>query len=298
MPIDSLEDVRLFRQVVASGSISAAARTLHDTKNRVSQRLAALERALGARLADRTTRRMRLTDEGERFYAASEALIDAAERTQACVTPGAVLTGRVRVAVRSAMSGFELGAELVRLLRAAPELRLQLIVVDDGADLHGQGLDLAVQVGSLRDSALVVKRIGEARYVMAATPSYLRAFGAPRAPADLVRHECIRRLSDEPEATWALVGRSGRRLSAPLGGRFECSDARLQTEVLYAGLGIGVRPAAEVRRAEQAGSLERVLPAWSLAPIPVWVVSPKGRLRLDRVARVVEALTRAVASLA
>lgn len=297
MPLDSLDDVRLFRQIVASGGISAAARALRDNKNRVSQRLAALERAVGARLADRTTRSLRLTDEGARFLAASTALLEAAERSEAAVASAQRLEGRVRVAIRSAMSGFGIGAEVARLLESAPRLRLQLVVVDDAADLRGQGFDLAVQVGALRDSSLVAKRLGAPEFVMAATPRYLAEHGRPRTPTDLARHECIRRLGDAPETSWALVHRSGRRAHGPLGGRLECSDARLQSEVLYAGFGIGLRPASEVREAARNGVLERVLPTWSLEPIVVWAVCPEGRLRLARVARVVELLSQVVSSL-
>lgn len=300
MPIDSLEDVRLFRQIVASGGISAAARALNDSKNRVSQRLAALEATLGARLADRTTRSLRLTEEGERFLVASEALVDAAERLEAAALPNDAVEGRVRVAVRSALSGVGIGDELARLLASAPKLRLQIVVVDDDADLrglHAQGIDLAVQVGVLRDSSLVAKRLGHVSFAMCATPAYLRAHGRPRTPSDLYRHECIRRLGSTTETTWSLVGRTGRHVSAPIGGRLECSDARFQAEILYGGFGIGLRPAAEVRRAVKAGTLEQVLPAWTFAPIAVWVLAPKGRLGLPRVARVVELLGRVVASL-
>lgn len=301
MPINSLEEVRLFRQVVASGSLSAAARTLGDNKNRISQRIAALERALGVRLADRTTRTLRLTEEGERFFAASEALVEAADRADAAVVREGAVEGRVRVAIRSAFSGVGIGEEVARLLATTPKLRIQIAVVDDDADLpslHAQGIDLAVQVGVLKDSAFVAKRLGDVPFAMCASPSYLRAYGRPKTPGDLVRHECIRRLGAVPETTWPLVSRTGRKRAAAIGGRLECSDARFQAEILYGGFGIGLRPAAEVRRAVQAGTLEKVLPSFSLEPVPVWLVGPKGRFRLPRVMRVAELLSRVIASLA
>lgn len=298
MPLDSLEDVRLFRQIVASGGLSAAARILHQNKNRLSQRLAALESAVGVRLADRTTRRFRLTEEGERFMLASEPLLQAADHALAATAGAESLGGRVRVAVRSAFHGFGLGEELGRLLLAEPGLRMQVAVVDEDADVHGQGFDLAVQVGTLKDSSLVAKPIGDSAFGLAAAPGYVRKCGLPRTPRELTDHECIRKLGAEPERSWPLVHRNGKRVNAPVAGRLECSDARLQAEILYAGFGIGVRPAAEVRRAVDAGTLVQVLPAWTFAPIRIWVVCPKGRLRLERVSRVVEVLTRLVASLA
>lgn len=301
MPVDSVEEVRLFRQVVASGGISAAARALGDNKNRISQRIASLERRLGVRLADRTTRTLRLTEEGERFFAASEALVEAAERAEASIAHEDAIAGRVRVAIRSALSGVGIGEEIARLLATSPKLSLQVLVVDDDGEIAGLqalGIDLAIQVGALKDSTLIARRLGEVPFAMCATPDYLRVHGHPKRPGDLVRHECIRRLGSPPESTWSLVSKTGRTLAVPIGGRLECSDARFQAEVLYSGFGIGLRPAAEVRRGVQAGTLERVLPSFSLEPIAVSLVGPKGRLRLPRVARVAEALARVVSSLA
>lgn len=297
MALESLDDVRVFRQIVGAGGISAAARALRRSKNAVSQRLASLEAALGTRLADRTTRGFRLTDNGERFWLASEALLDAADRSEAALARDGVVDGRVKVAVRSALAAIGMGAELARLLAAAPGLHLQVAVVDDDADLRRQGYDVAVQPGRLRDSTLVARRLGTAHYQMAASPAYLRVAGTPRRPAELARHECIRRLGDAPEISWPLIGSGERTTTARLGGRVECSDARLQSELIYGGAGIGLLPAAEVRRGQGAGTLERVLPSWQFAPVPVWAVSPKGRLQLARVARVVAVLERAVAAL-
>jgi DNA-binding transcriptional LysR family regulator len=231
---------------------------------------------------------------------ASEALIEAADRMDMAIAREDAVDGRVRVAIRSAFSGVGIGDEIASMLIGAPKLRLQIVVVDDDADLlglHAQGVDLAVQVGALKDSAFVAKRLGEVPFTMCASPRYLRSYGRPKKPADLIRHECIRRLGAAPEARWPLIARSGRKQLTPIGGRVECSDARFQSEILYAGFGIGLRPAAEVRRGVQEGTLERVLPSFSLEPVPVWLVAPKGRLRLPRVQRVAELLGRVIGSL-
>lgn len=298
MPIESIEDVRVFRQVVASGGITAAARVLGGTKNRVSQRLAALERSLGVRLAHRTTRTLKLTEEGERFMEQSGPLLELVERTELAMTRATSLEGRVRVAVRSALAGVGLGAEMARLLQSAPRLQLQVAVVDDNADVFTEGFDLAVQVGELKDSSLVATRIEVASYVMAAAPNYLDTRGRPQSPKDLASHQCIRTLAHPRETSWPLVSQRGRHVDASIGGTFECNDAQLQGEALYAGLGVGLRPHEEVHRAEQAGTLERVLSGWGLAPISVWIVSPQGRMKVPRVAAVAELLKRAVGRIA
>jgi DNA-binding transcriptional LysR family regulator len=97
-------------------------------------------------------------------------------------------------------------------------------------------------------------------------------------------------LSQPPERSWPLVDRQGRRVDAPIAGSLECSDAQLQAEALYAGFGIGLRPADEVRRAESTGTLERVLPGFRHRPFSVWLVSPQARSRIPRVAAVAELL--------
>ncbi len=236
MPIDSLEDVRVFRQIVASGGISAAARVLNDHKNRVSQRLVALEKALGVRLAHRTTRSLKLTEEGERFFEHSAALLEAAERTENTLAAAASVEGRVRVAVRSALGGRGLGAEMAKLLQSAPKLHLQVAVVDENTDLLREGFDLAIQVGPLKDSSFVATRLEVSSFVLAATGAYLDAHGRPQTPADLKHHQCILKLAQPTEVAWVLVNQRGGRLNAPIGGRFECSDAQFQAEALYAGL--------------------------------------------------------------
>lgn len=297
MALDSLDDVRVFRQIVSSGGLSAAARALDTHKNRVSQRLAALEQALGVRLAHRTTRSLTLTEEGERFFEQSAALMQAAEQAEAALASTASLEGRVRVAVRSTLAGRGLGAELARLLQSAPRLQLQLAVVDENGDLLAENFDLAVQVGALKDSAFTATRLELSSFVMAATPGYLDAHGRPRRPADLLRHQCLRKLSHPAETSWALIDRQGRRVRARIRGAFECNEAQLQAEALYAGLGIGLRPGDEVRRGVEAGTLERVLPGWSFEPFSVWIVSPPGRLRVPRVAAVAEVLKRVIGRL-
>lgn len=294
MPIGSLDDVRLFRQVAASGGISAAARVLGDSKRRVSQRLAVLEGQLGARLAVRDTRSFSLTEEGERFLEQSAGLLEAAERAERSLVPARALEGRVKVALRSALAGVGLGAELARLVHASPGLRLQVEVVDENRPLLEGAFDLAIHVGSLRASSLVATRLELSNWVLAATPGYLDAHGRPRTPAGLAGHRCILTLTQPRETHWALAGPRGERRRVPVSGPFECNDAHFQGEALGAGLGIGLRTLAEVERGAAEGRLERVLPGWRHQPVQVWIVAPPGRTRVPRVAAVAGLLRRVI----
>jgi DNA-binding transcriptional LysR family regulator len=300
MALDSLADLRVFRQIVASGGITAAAHALGDNKNRISQRLAALERAVGQKLADRTTRTWRLTEAGERLLARSEAVLVAADEAERATRREQELEGVVRVAVRSSLVGIGIGERFAALLERHSTLELQVEVIDDAADestLAARGIDLAVTAGRQRDSSLVARRMPELTFVMCASPAYLARRGRPAHPRDLTNHECIRRLGTPRETHWPLMGPRGRPLKARLGGRLACSDARFQTEVLYAGFGIGLRPHREVRRATELGQLERVLPGWAFPSIAVWLVGMRGRFTLPRVARVADAIEEAIATL-
>lgn len=295
MPLDSLDDVRLFRQVVAAGGISAAARVLRASKNRVSQRLAALEAGLGVRLADRTTRSFQLTEEGARFLAASEGLLEAVESCEASVASPRAREGRVRLALTSAVADLGLGHDLARLMRTAPKLELQLLVEDEATDPRAQGFDVLIRAGDLPDSSLMAQPLGKMPIVLAAAPEYLARQGRPESPADLVTHQCLRKGSGASERTWTLLDREGRARKVPIRGSLECSDARLQRDVLYAGGGIAPHPASEVLRAEDHGLLERVLPGWSFASVPVWALGERGRFRLARVAQVIDLFRQTLA---
>jgi len=292
--LDNLDEVRVFVQVGDSGGFSAAGRVLNLTTNLVSRRIARLEDRLGVRLLHRTTRRTSLTEEGRQFHERAIRLLEAADEAAAAVARRAsALEGRVRVAVRSTFVEYGFVEELVHFLEAHRGLTAQLLVTDEPIDLVGEGVDLAVQIGELPDSSLVSRGVGEVRIVLAAAPAYLERRGRPRGPADLARHECLRRLGRRPEASWTLVGPDGRETVASTGGRLECDDSAAQTRALYAGFGVGLRPAGEVRRAVAGGSLVHILPRYHVAPVPVRVVMPPRRARVPRVSAMIE-LVRAV----
>lgn len=293
--LDDLGELRVFVQVAESGGFSAAGRALHLATNLVSRRVARLERRLGVRLLHRTTRRTSLTEEGRELHARALPLLAAAEAAAAAVAGRARgVGGRVRVAVRSTSVEYGFVEDLVRLLEVHPALRVQLLVHDGALDLVAEAVDVAVQVGDLPDSSLVTRRVGEVPIVLAAAPRYVARHGRPRGPEELEGHECLRRLGRTPEDTWTLVHAGGGEVVARIGGRLECSDSAAQTRALHAGFGIGLRPAGEVRRAARAGTLTRVLPAYSVAPVPVRVVMPPRRARLAPVEAVVDLVRKLV----
>lgn len=270
MLLESLEELRVFVQVVDSGGFTGAAQTLGSTTNAVSRLIARLESRLQVRLLSRTTRRVASTDEGRKLYEHALRLLRAADEAEQALRPhSGLLEGTVRVAVRTTTVQFGFVHDMAALLARNPDLRVQLIVSDTDMDLAADGIDVALRVGELADSAYRGHPLGSVVFVPAAAPSYFEERARPTQPEELVQHECIRALMQRPQLTWRLIGPRSRVVEANVSGRFECGDVRAQAEAVYSGLGIGLRPAGEVRTAVAAGKLERVLPGWSMAPLAV-----------------------------
>ena len=288
--LESLSDVRLFVQVMESKGLTAAGRVLRVPTNHISRRLARLERSLAVRLFDRTTRQVMPTPEGRAFYPRALRLLEAAGDAEVGLSQRDPLAGVVRVLVRT--TSVELGfvSEVTRLLARHPELTVQLLVRDEPVDLVGEAVDRAGRVGALAETSLHARHVGDAAYGLAAARGYGAWHGLPSAPGDLIHHEVLRRHGAPPEQHWALVGPGGQGVTVPIAGRFECNDSRAHAIALDEGLGIALRPAPDVARAVRERRWVRVLPGWRTAPIPVWAVTPPGRLRVPRVALLVDAL--------
>ncbi len=291
LALDDLAGLRAFALSVDGGSFTSAARVLGLTTNAVSQRVALLERRLGIRLLQRTTRRMSATDEGRRLYRHVSPILDGLARAEEELRPGAdELAGTVRVSMPAPAATPELLAGLGEALERHRGLRIQLLVTHAPADVIASGLDLALHVGPPRDSSLVARKLGDPSWLFAASPTYLDRRGRPRRPRDLESHDCLRFLADRPQTEWRLVDRRGRETAVKVGGSFESDDSRVLGDAAYAGLGIGVRARLELERAVADGRLERVLPAWRFAGAPIFALFPPGRLRLARVAAFFELL--------
>lgn len=293
MALENLSDVAVFVQTVDSKGLSAAARVLAIPPNTVSRTLSRLETALGARLLARTTRSIRLTDEGRAFYERAIELLRVARRAEEAVADDSGdPSGLVRVAVRTTTVQFGFLPDLLVLLNSYPRLQVQLVVLDDDVDLISHGLDLALRIGSQPDSSLRIKSLGAVHFALAARPSYLDRVGRPKAPEDLAELECVVQQTGTMSA-WNLVGPRGKQRSVLVSGRFGSRDVQTQRDAIYSGFGIGLRPTGEIRRAETSGELERVLPHWALQPISVYAVTPPQRPSQRR-ARTVDAVARLI----
>lgn len=296
MPLERLDDLRAFVQVVDSKGLTAAGKVLNRSVNQVSRILARLEYQLGARLLTRSTRRIAPTGEGLRLYSHGKQILDAADAAQEAITPtGHGLHGRLRLAVRTAVLEYGFVQDILGLMGKHPDLEVQLQVTDAKVDLAAEGYDLALRVGDQPDSNYIRHILGYPTLVLAATKAYLDGAGRPKLPTDLMQHECIRYLGGAPDDHWTLVNTKGKRIVAPIQGRFECSDFRGQAQAIYAGFGIGMRTLGETRGKEH--KLERVLPTWKFVPMPIVALLPTRSRRQPKIEAVLRVLEQMIQGL-
>lgn len=295
--LESLDELRTFAAIVDAGSLTQAASRLGVTSNAVSRRLGMLEERLGRRLIHRTTRRLVVTEEGQRFYGRCLHILVELEEAEREVAGADGIQGTLRVGIQSEMVCPDLFSALGKMLNASSGLRVLLRVSPRFIHPMENGLDVAVYVGSPPSSSLVSTPLGRLVWVLAAAPSYLSRHGAPRTPRDLVKHECLRMVSDRPETHWELSRGTGRPQRFPVAGRFETEDSRALAGALDGGLGIGIRLRSVVEADADAGRLQRVLPEWQLASLPVYALTPQGRQRLPRVRALVELLRNTIRGL-
>lgn len=297
--LDSLDELRTFLRMVEEGSLSAAARSQGLSVNAVSRRLAQLEERLGVRLAERSTRRVVLSDEGRRFAERCRSILAEVDDAEEELRPSTgQLRGTVRVAVHPTVVSETTLDEIGRLLREHQGLSVQLFARNSVVDPIAEGLDLVVSSGDVPFQGVVVRVLGELEWGLAAAPQYVRHRGAPKTLDDLSQHECLRAVRTRNESKWVLRNARGQERSVRVGGHFESDDTAILRAAVYGGVGIGFRPIGEIRREATRASLVHILPGWlgTGSGVRVQLLSPPGRLRLARVRMVAEILERAVAS--
>jgi DNA-binding transcriptional LysR family regulator len=282
-----LNEMLVFARVVQAGSFTTAAAKLGMPKSTVSRRVTDLEERLNARLLNRTTRKLSLTDVGRTYYDYAARIageIEDAERAVSSLqeTPRGVL--RVTAPVNAAF----LAPIVADYLKRYPEVRLDLYCTGRRVDLIEEGFDLGIRAGTLADSTLIARSLGNATWFLVATPGYLKKRGRPRSPDDLKRHDYLS-FGVGPTALRLQKGESSTQLT--LDTRLLVSDMDILHESVAAGLGIGLLPAFQCLEDLRARRFERVLPDWTAPPTPVHVVYPSTRHLSPKVKSFIDHLT-------
>ena len=190
--MDSLAAMRVFVRVVETGGLSAAGRALGLAPSSVSRRVGELEGMLGVRLLQRTTRKLSLTEAGETYYERSRDIVGAVDEANLAVTEKrAGPSGLLRLTVPASVARLHVAPALAAFQAQYPAVRVAMSVTDRMVDIVGEGFDVALRVGRLEDSSLIARKVGEARRLVCASPSYLKRAGVPKRPDKLSDHACV-----------------------------------------------------------------------------------------------------------
>lgn len=244
-------------RAVKDGSFSAAARNLGCTPSAVSKAIARIEERLGVLLFSRTHRAISLTRDGEAFYAAALEAIAAVESADAAVMGGLVPDDILRVRAMPIFAQAALAPRISEFCRRHPRLKLEVHLRIDPGHLLDDGMDVAIQVGQLKDSSLVARRFASTRWIICAAPAYLEAHGTPGTPEDLARHACLNFIPSIAASTWLV--RDGKPIKVP--SRVVANQASMLMELARTGLGIVRLTELQVADDLAAGRLVELFPA-------------------------------------
>ncbi|HEY3985021.1 LysR family transcriptional regulator [Cedecea sp.] len=272
----AFDGLSVFTAVVESGTFAAAAEVINMSPPGVSRAIARLEKRLGIRLFDRTTRAVSLTVEGKDFYRQILPLLAALEDvTSSASLATKAVTGRLRVNIDPFFSSLVFGPQIETFMSRYPNLELDLVTRDRLGDMISEGFDLAVRFGVPRDSSLVARKLLETRIMTVATPAYLERFGRPPTPEALMEHTCIH--FRDPETgrpfEWEFH-REGRVINVPVEGRLTLNDARMLHEACLSGHGIAQMMTFGSDQLVQKGLLVDLFPDWPDERFPLYAYYP------------------------
>lgn len=274
----NLNDMLLFAKVAELQGISAAARALGLPKSSVSRRVSALEDALGAALLERTTRIVKLTEFGQVFLQHCIRVAEEAEDAQAAAHQ---LTssprGPLRVSASAAIGHYLVGPHLGDFMAQYPEVEVQLVLNNRRVDLIAEGFDLAVRVGRLDDSSLISRRLGGARAILCAAPSYISQHGTPKRPEDLQEQTLLAMSDSNNTTTWRLENTAGEARAINVRPRHCVNDFTVLRSMAEAGAGIAIAPAYIVRQSIAEHRMQQILPDWRSPLIDYYLLYPSRR---------------------
>ncbi|MGQ8773862.1 LysR family transcriptional regulator [Serratia sp. NA_112.1] len=257
-----LAEMAVFVQVVESGSFSAAARRLGTSPSAASRSVAKLEQALALQLLHRTTRKLRLSEQGEEVFLRCRSMLDAANSVMAFSGCGAVEPeGLVSVSVPKAVGRFVLHPHIPAFLRRYPKVDVRLRLEDRYMDLIDDRVDLALRITERPSPGLIGRQLMTIEHLLCATPGYLAQHGTPQYPQDLAQHSCIYLGETPSDARWKFR-RDGKSVTVNVHGRYAANHTGVRLDAVKQHIGIGSLPYFTARQALDSGEVVQVLPEW------------------------------------
>lgn len=278
------DEIAIFVRVVESGGFAAAAEATGLTPSGVSKAVTRLEDRLGVKLLQRTTRRLMMTAEGETLLVRGRDILAAIEATEAEVMAArGKPRGTIKVNMGTAYAKHRLAPVLPEFRARYPEIDLNVSVADRRVDVIGEQVDVAIRTGTLQDSSLVARRLGQSKRVIAASPAYLARHGEPKQASDLADHTCLLIASFARLSEWPLKV-DGRVKPVSIKPAVTCDNADILAEMALAGLGIVRLASFVIEDAIADGRLIPLLVDCHVSePVPITALMPPGRQHLPRV---------------
>lgn len=282
--LPDFEALAIFAKVVELRSFAAAASELALSKATVSKAVSRLEERLGARLFNRTSRRLALTDAGHKLAERAVRLLADGEAAESeALAQSVAPRGLVRFAVPMTFGVNVVAPLLPEFLKAYPDVSIDLHLSDATVDLIGEGFDAGLRIASLPDSSLIARRLcAMPRYTVAA-PSYLKRHGRPTHPMHLAEHKCFGYAYLSTPGTWQYTNAAGEQASVRPAGQLRVNNGEALLPAVLAGLGIADLPEFIVGDAIAAGKVEVILKGWKQPEGAVHLVTPPGGPRPARV---------------
>jgi DNA-binding transcriptional LysR family regulator len=287
--------ISTFVEVVAKGSLSAAARAEGIAPAVIGRRLDALEQRLGVKLLQRTTRKLALTNEGAAFLEDCQRILTELEDAEAAVTErSAHATGHLLISAPAGFGRQHVAPLLPSFLTEHRDLRTTLNLNDRVVDLIGEGVDVAIRIASLSDSSLVGVKLADNQRVLVATPAYLKRHGTPYTLDDLNKHNCLAFSTDGSQRGWTFR-QDGQIITLKVGGNMGCNDGAVLHDWVLAGKGLAWRSMWEVGPEIAAGRLVPVLERYAAPGNDIYAVFAQRRHLPLRIRAFVDFLRHAYA---
>ncbi len=286
--MDRITAMTVFTQVVDAGSLSVVARRLGLSRSAISKQLAHLEERLGARLLQRTTRRLSLTEAGSEFYARCTRIVHEVEEAEQGVSRlHAGPRGLLKVNAPMTFGHRHIAPAIAEFLPRYPDVQVEMTLNDQVVNLIEGGFDVTIRIAVLADSSLIARRLAPNRVVVCGAPAYFAAHGRPRTPRDLVHHSCLHYTYLSSHNTWHFVGPRGAD-SVEVSGNFRANNGDALQAAARAGVGLVQLPTFIVGADLASGALETVLERYEDRTTSIWAIyattrhlSPKVRVFLD-----------------
>lgn len=272
--INLLDGMAVFVEVINAGSFTAAAQSLGHSTSYVSKQITRLEKRLGSRLLNRTTRTISLTDAGRAYYErCSQIIIDAENAERSINRLQENPSGLLRINAPVSFGTRHLLDVLPQFMQRYPEIKLEVEFNDRLIDVVAEGYDVVIRVGEIKDANLVARKITSSRGVLVASPGYLKRKGCPQLAEDLMRHDCIVYSLLPTPTQWPFY-KDGVRSSVIVEPRAMCNNAALEIAMLVQGIGIARIPLFTCEQEVASGELQIILEDYDQIRLDVYAVYP------------------------